>query len=118
MTMVEAAQNQIARGPKQKILIIEDEADIRELIKFNLEQEGFAVEEAATGAEGLDRIKRRQPDLVLLDLMLPGMPGLEICRVVRNAKETSTLPILIVTAKGTEVDKVLGLELGADDYVV
>jgi two-component system, OmpR family, alkaline phosphatase synthesis response regulator PhoP len=113
-----AAQVQLNRGPRQKVLSIEDDADIRELIKFNLEQEGYAVEEAATGAEGLDRIKRRQPDLVLLDLMLPGMPGLEICRVLRNAKETATLPILIVTAKGTEVDKVLGLEMGADDYVV
>jgi len=116
--MVEAAQVQLSRGPRQKILSIEDDADIRELIKFNLEQEGYAVEEAATGAEGLDRIRRRQPDLVLLDLMLPGMPGLEICRVLRNAKETAALPILIVTAKGTEVDKVLGLEMGADDYVV
>jgi two-component system, OmpR family, alkaline phosphatase synthesis response regulator PhoP len=113
-----AAQLQQSRGPRQKVLSIEDDADIRELIKFNLEQEGYAVEEAATGAEGLDRIKRRQPDLVLLDLMLPGMPGLEICRLLRNAKETATLPILIVTAKGTEVDKVLGLEMGADDYVV
>ncbi len=113
-----AAQAQTSRGPRQKVLIIEDDTDIRELIKFNLEQDGYAVEEAATGAEGLERIKRRQPDLVLLDLMLPGMPGLEICRVLRSAKETSTLPILIVTAKGTEVDKVLGLEMGADDYVV
>src|SRR6202451_2307881 len=99
-----AAQVQHNRGPRQKVLSIEDDADIRELIKFTLEQEGYAVEEAATGAEGLDRIKRRQPDLVLLDLMLPGMPGLEICRVLRNAKETATLPILIVTAKGTEVE--------------
>jgi len=118
MAEAAAAQVQPSRGPRQKILSIEDDADIRELIKFNLEQEGYAVEEAATGAEGLDRIKRRQPDLVLLDLMLPGMPGLEICRLLRNAKETATLPILIVTAKGTEVDKVLGLEMGADDYVV
>ena len=113
-----ATTSQVSRSPRQKVLIIEDDGDIRELIKFNLEQDGYAVEEAATGAEGLDRIKRRQPDLVLLDLMLPGMPGLEICRVLRNAKETATLPILIVTAKGTEVDKVLGLEMGADDYVV
>jgi len=116
--MPEAAAAQMSRSPRQKILSIEDDADIRELIKFNLEQEGYVVEEAATGAEGLDRIKRRQPDLVLLDLMLPGMPGLEICRALRNSKETTTLPILIVTAKGTEVDKVLGLEMGADDYVV
>ena len=119
MPMPEAAAHaQLSRSPRQKVLIIEDDTDIRELIKFNLEQDGYAVEEAATGAEGLERIKRRQPDLVLLDLMLPGMPGLEICRVLRSSKETSTLPILIVTAKGTEVDKVLGLEMGADDYVV
>jgi two-component system alkaline phosphatase synthesis response regulator PhoP len=116
--MAQVAPAQVNRGPRQKVLIIEDDADIRELIKFNLEQEGYAVEEAATGVEGLERIKRRQPDLVLLDLMLPGMPGLEICRVLRGAKETASLPILIVTAKGTEVDKVLGLEMGADDYVV
>src|SRR6266478_1545654 len=102
------AEPQQGRGPRPKILIVEDEADIRELIKFNLEQEGFAVEEAATGAEGLDRIKRRLPDLMVLDLMLPGMPGLELCRIVRASKETASLPILIVTAKGTEVDKVLG----------
>jgi two-component system, OmpR family, alkaline phosphatase synthesis response regulator PhoP len=118
MAMAEAAQPQSSRGPRQKVLIIEDDADIRELIKFNLEQDGYVVEEAATGAEGLERIKRRHPDLVLLDLMLPGMPGLEICRVLRSTKETTGLPILIVTAKGTEVDKVLGLEMGADDYVV
>ena len=96
MAMAEAVQTQTSRGPRQKVLIIEDDADIRELIKFNLEQDGYAVEEASTGAEGLERIKRRQPDLVLLDLMLPGMPGLEICRVLRGAKETAALPILIV----------------------
>jgi two-component system alkaline phosphatase synthesis response regulator PhoP len=115
----EAAAHQATRGgPRQKVLLIEDEADIRELIKFNLERESYVVEEAATGTEGLERIKRRQPDLLLLDLMLPGMPGLEICRVLRSNKETASMPILIVTAKGTEVDKVLGLEMGADDYVV
>jgi two-component system, OmpR family, alkaline phosphatase synthesis response regulator PhoP len=106
------------RGPKPKILVVEDEADIRELIRYNLEREGFAVEEAATGSEALDRLKRRLPDLMLLDLMLPGMPGLELCRVVRADKQMAPLPILVVTAKGTEVDRVLGLEMGADDYVV
>lgn len=114
--MTQAAQAQA--GPRSKVLIVEDEADIRELIRFNLEHEGFAVEEAETGAEALERIKRRMPDLLLLDLMLPGMPGLEVCRVLRGSNDTATLPILIVTAKGTEVDKVLGLEMGADDYVV
>jgi len=105
-------------GPVQKILIVEDESDIRELLRYNLEREGFAVEEADTGPQALDRIKRRMPDLMVLDLMLPGMPGLEICRVVRGSEDTARLPILVVTAKGTEVDKVLGLEMGADDYVV
>jgi two-component system alkaline phosphatase synthesis response regulator PhoP len=114
--MTQAVQAQA--GPRAKILIVEDEADIRELIRFNLEREGFAVEEAATGAEALERIKRRIPDLLLLDLMLPGMPGLEVCRALRGGKDTASLPIVIVTAKGTEVDKILGLEMGADDYVV
>ena len=73
---------------RQKILVIEDEGDIRELLRYNLLQEGFAVEEAADGAEGLDRIGRRAPDLVVLDLMLPRMSGLELCRRVRAAAET------------------------------
>lgn len=103
---------------RQKILVIEDEGDIRELLRYNLAQEGFAVEEAADGAEGLDRIGRRAPDLVVLDLMLPRMSGLELCRRVRGTAETARLPILVVTAKGAEVDRVLGLEMGADDYVV
>jgi two-component system, OmpR family, alkaline phosphatase synthesis response regulator PhoP len=103
---------------RQKILVIEDEGDIRELLRYNLLQEGFAVEEAADGAEGLDRIGRRAPDLVVLDLMLPRMSGLELCRRVRAAAETARLPILVVTAKSAEVDRVLGLEIGADDYVV
>jgi two-component system, OmpR family, alkaline phosphatase synthesis response regulator PhoP len=106
------------RGIRYRILIVEDDADIRELIRYNLTQEGFIVEEAVDGAQALERVKRRVPDLMVLDLMLPGMPGLEICRTMRNSHDTAHLPILIVTAKGTEVDKVLGLEMGADDYVV
>jgi two-component system, OmpR family, alkaline phosphatase synthesis response regulator PhoP len=101
-----------------RVLIVEDDADIRELIRYNLAEEGFAVDEAADGAQALDRMQRRMPDLVVLDLMLPGMPGLEICRRIRSAPATAQLPVLIVTAKGTEVDRVLGLEMGADDYVV
>ena len=100
------------------MLIVEDDADIRELIRYNLAQEGFIVEEAADGAQALEKVKRRVPDLMVLDLMLPGMPGLQVCRQMRAERETAHLPILIVTAKGTEVDKVLGLEMGADDYVV
>ncbi|HYL57579.1 MAG TPA: response regulator [Candidatus Acidoferrales bacterium] len=106
------------RAVRYRILIVEDDADIRELIRYNLAQEGFVVEEAADGAQALERVRRRVPDLMVLDLMLPGMPGLEICRQMRAARDTAHLPILIVTAKGTEVDKILGLEMGADDYVV
>jgi two-component system alkaline phosphatase synthesis response regulator PhoP len=106
------------RGIRYRLLIVEDDADIRELIRYNLAQEGFIVEEAADGAQALEKVKRRVPDLMVLDLMLPGMPGLQVCRQMRAERETAHLPILIVTAKGTEVDKVLGLEMGADDYVV
>src|SRR5271163_3127302 len=106
------------RGLRYRVLIVEDDADIRELIRYNLAQEGFVVEEAADGAQALEKVKRRVPDLMVLDLMLPGMPGLQVCRQMRAERETAHLPILIVTAKGTEVDKVLGLEMGADDYVV
>src|SRR5712692_901502 len=103
---------------RHKILVVEDECDIRELIRYNLSQEGFVVEEAADGAEAFERIERRAPDLVLLDLMLPRMPGLELCRRLRAQPETARLPIIVVTAKGSEVDRVLGLEMGADDYIV
>jgi two-component system alkaline phosphatase synthesis response regulator PhoP len=113
-----ASEETHRRALGQSVLVVEDEADIRELIKFNLEREGYAVEEAADGAQALAQIARRQPDVVILDLMLPGMPGLEVCRQIRARRETAHLPVLIVTAKGTEVDKVLGLEMGADDYVV
>ncbi|HKV55099.1 MAG TPA: response regulator transcription factor [Candidatus Binataceae bacterium] len=113
-TATEAARERL----RQKVLVVEDENDIRELIRYNLSQEGFVVEEAADGAEALDRIGRRVPDLVLLDLMLPQMSGLELCRRVRANPETARLPIIVVTAKGAEVDRVLGLEMGADDYVV
>ncbi len=103
---------------RHKILVVEDEADIRELLRYSLTQEGYAVEEAADGAEALDRITRRAPDLVLLDLMLPRMSGLELCRRLRAGADTATLPVIVVTAKGAEVDRILGLEMGADDYVV
>jgi two-component system, OmpR family, alkaline phosphatase synthesis response regulator PhoP len=103
---------------RHKILVVEDESDIRELIRYNLVQEGFAVEEAADGAEALERITRRAPDLMLLDLMLPRMPGLELCRQLRAQPDTAQLPIIVLTAKGSELDRVLGLEMGADDYIV
>ena len=104
-------------GEKPLILVVEDEQDIADLIRFNLEQEGFAVAVAADGEQGLAAIRQRRPALVLLDLMLPALSGLEICRRVRADASTARLPILMLTAKATEVDRVLGLEIGADDYV-
>ena len=100
-----------------KILIVEDEANIRQLVRYNLEKEGFQVMEAADGLQGLRTAQREKPDLVLLDLMLPGMDGLEVCRTLKGAPATSALPIIMLTAKAEEVDKIIGLELGADDYM-
>src|SRR5260221_6648708 len=117
-SQVTNAVSDAQRGVRYRVLIVEDDSDIRELIRYNLTQENFVVEEAADGPQALEKVRRRAPDLMVLDLMLPGMPGLEICRQMRNGAETANLPILIVTAKGTEVDKVIGLEMGADDYVV
>jgi two-component system, OmpR family, alkaline phosphatase synthesis response regulator PhoP len=111
---VEAGRERI----RHKVLVVEDEADIRELLRYSLTQEGYAVEEAADGAEAFDRIMRRAPDLVLLDLMLPRMSGLELCRRLRGGSETAQIPVIVVTAKSAEVDRILGLEMGADDYVV
>src|SRR2546426_929765 len=101
-----------------RIALVDDDADIRELVRYNLTQEGFTVEEAGVGEQAMAQIARRAPDLLLLDLMLPGMSGLEICRKLRASRETASLPILMLTAKGSEVDRILGLEMGADDYVV
>jgi two-component system phosphate regulon response regulator PhoB len=99
------------------ILIVEDEEDILELERFNLEREGFAVETAGNGEEAVRMIPRKHPDLVLLDLMLPGLDGLEVCRAIKKDPKTANIPIIMVTAKGEEADVVSGLELGADDYV-
>jgi phosphate regulon transcriptional regulator PhoB len=106
------------RGALPRVLVVEDEEDIRALVRYNLEQEGFGVEEARDGTEGYDSIRRRMPDAMVLDLMLPGMSGLELCQKLRNESPTQTLPIVMLTAKSSEVDRILGLEMGADDYVV
>ena len=98
--------------------MIEDDTDIRELIKYNLIREGYQVVESADGYEGLQLARSKSFDLVLLDLMLPGINGLEICKSLRSDANTAALPIVMVTAKGEESEIVLGLELGADDYVV
>ena len=102
---------------QHKILIVEDEPDIREVMEFNLSREGFAVTAAADGADGLRLAREKRFDLVLLDLMLPEMDGLEVCRHLRETEEFRSLPIIMVSAKGEESDVVLGLGLGADDYV-
>jgi two-component system alkaline phosphatase synthesis response regulator PhoP len=102
---------------KRKILIVEDEKDIRDLVRYNLETEGFAVVEASDGEIALTLAARERPALIILDLMLPGLPGLEVCRLLRAKEDTQRLPILILTARASELDKILGLEMGADDYV-
>ncbi|MBI4773755.1 MAG: response regulator transcription factor [Deltaproteobacteria bacterium] len=101
-----------------RILIVEDEEDIASLLEYHFEKAGFRTDRAANGETAFRIIRNHPPDLVVLDLMLPGMDGLEICKLLRSDKETRKLPILILTAKGDEIDRILGLELGADDYVV
>ncbi|MGG5460760.1 response regulator transcription factor [Clostridium sp. B9] len=101
----------------KKVLIVDDEEHIRELIKFNLKKEGYETEVAVNGREALEKIKGNKFDLILLDLMLPEIDGLEVCKEIRRSEETADIPVMMITAKGEEFDKVLGLELGADDYI-
>ncbi|KYZ78253.1 ArsR family transcriptional regulator [Anaerosporomusa subterranea] len=100
-----------------KILIVDDELSIRELIKFNLEKAGFSVLECGDGAEALQLVKTQKPELLVLDLMLPGLDGIEVCRNLKSHRDTSGIPIIMLTAKSDEIDKVIGLEMGADDYL-
>jgi len=102
---------------KQKILAVDDEEDILELLRFNLTKEGFAVLCAASGEEGLKTAHSQRPDLILLDLMLPGMDGLEVAKRLKKEEATKDIPIIMVTAKGEEADIVTGLEVGAEDYI-
>ena len=101
----------------KRILIIEDDKDIVELVRYNLEKEGYRVSSADDGAAGLAQAKSSPPDLLVLDLMLPKLPGLEICKELRRNSKSPRLPILMLTARGDEADRVVGLEMGADDYV-
>jgi two-component system alkaline phosphatase synthesis response regulator PhoP len=101
----------------RKILVVDDEAVLVETIAYNLEQAGYQVITAADGGSALEAARRETPDLVILDLMLPEMDGLEVCRQLRRENTTATIPIMMLTAKGDEIDKVVGLEVGADDYV-
>ncbi|MGE5301621.1 MAG: response regulator [Acidobacteriota bacterium] len=102
---------------QEKILVVDDEPDIVELVAYNLKKEGFIVSSSYDGEEALAKIREEKFDFIILDLMLPGMPGMEICRVLRNDPKTRNLPVIMLTAKGEEVDKILGLEVGADDYI-
>ena len=102
---------------QEKILVVDDEPDIVELVAYNLQKEGFIVSSASDGEAALAKIREEKFDFIVLDLMLPGMPGMEICRVLRNDPKTRNLPVIMLTAKGEEVDKILGLEVGADDYL-
>jgi two-component system phosphate regulon response regulator PhoB len=100
------------------ILIIEDECDLAELVAFNLEKEGYRPLIAPDGPTGLASARNDSPDLILLDLMLPGLLGTEICKILKGGEKTAGIPIIMLTAKGEEIDRVVGLEVGADDYVV
>jgi phosphate regulon transcriptional regulator PhoB len=101
----------------KRILIIEDDRDIVELVRYNLANEGFEVNALADGSSGLASLRKATPDLLILDLMLPKMPGLEVCKEIRRDATLNRLPILMLTARGEEADRVVGLEMGADDYV-
>jgi phosphate regulon transcriptional regulator PhoB len=101
----------------KRILVIEDDPDIVELLRYNLEKEDFQVYAATDGKTGLELVRRGSADLLILDLMLPQLSGIEVCKEIRKSQEHETLPIIMLTARGEETDRVLGLELGADDYV-
>lgn len=101
----------------KRILVIDDEPDIVELVSYNLKKEGFQVDTCLDGESAMVKIRDSRYDLIILDLMLPGMQGLDICRIIRKEPSTTDIPVIMLTAKSEEVDKVLGLEMGADDYI-
>jgi phosphate regulon transcriptional regulator PhoB len=101
----------------KSILVVDDEADLVELVSYNLKKEGFQVDSASDGETALTKTRKGYYDLLILDLMLPGIQGMELCRILRNDPKTAVLPIIMLTAKGEEVDRILGLEMGADDYM-
>ena len=100
-----------------RILVVDDEPDILELVRLNLSQDGHSVDTAANGEEAMERMQKNPPDLVILDLMLPDLPGTDICREMRRDPALKDIPVIMLTAKGNELDRVVGFELGADDYV-
>ena len=102
---------------REKILIVEDDEDIVEMIAYNLKKEGYRILSALRGEEAVSLAKRERPDLIILDLMLPGIDGFEVCKILKKNEITMQIPIIMLTAKSQEIDKVIGLELGADDYI-
>ncbi len=100
-----------------RVLIVDDDPDIQRLVSYNLSQAGFEVSTAATGRTALESVHQRMPDLIILDLMLPDVDGMEVCRTLRQSRSFHRIPIVMLTARGEEVDRVIGFELGADDYV-
>jgi len=102
---------------RKRILVVDDEADIRELLRYNLEMEGFAVDLVSDGEQALESLKRGRADLLLLDLMMPGLPGLELCKQLKKTADLESIPIIMISAKSSETDVIVGLELGADDYI-
>ncbi len=109
--------NTISQTKKERILIIEDEEEIASLIQYNLEREGYRTTVVSDGNEAPGAFRGQRPDLALLDLMLPGLSGLDICRIVKSDQDTKSIPVIMLTAKGEESDIVAGLELGAEDYI-
>lgn len=102
---------------KEKILVVEDEKDIVKMLEYNLNKDGFKTLSARAGEDALDLAVRQRPDLIILDLMLPGMDGLEVCKNLKGDAKTASIPVIMLTAKSQESDKIVGLELGADDYM-
>jgi DNA-binding response OmpR family regulator len=107
----------VSKGPKQRVLVVDDEPDTVELIEFNLKNAGYDIVTADDGAEALRKARSTEPDLIILDVMLPELDGLQVCKLLRNDPATAKIPVLMLTAKAAEVDRILGLELGARDYV-
>lgn len=102
---------------RSKILVVEDEAPLAEVLEYNLEREGFEVSIVGRGDEVLDAVRGDRPDLIVLDLMLPGLDGLDVMRALKRDEALATIPVVMLTAKGEEIDRIVGLELGADDYI-
>src|SRR2546426_2308313 len=102
----------------ERILIVDDDSDIQRLVSYNLSQAGFQVSAAVTGVAALHAVEEGLPDLIILDIMLPDLGGLEVCRLVREREKSRLIPIIMLTARGEEIDRVVGFELGADDYVM